>query len=267
MLLAFTDRPHDAADLARIAHHAEQAADRDAVLRYAPAAAEEATRLGAHREAAAQYARALRFAGALSPEEQASLHERRSDALYLMDDQVAAIAELEQAIHHHRAAGAVDREAAARGRLVSYLTCRGHLSEADRAAAHSIEVLGALPESPLLAEATSAMALVSAYHGDDDASIRWARRTLDLALRCGDDEKRIGASIRLGVVHLIRTGDPIPLERTVEDAREHRLGQLVAEAMHYLALGWFLRGSSEHAERWIEAGLAYCDGFELDLCE
>ncbi len=265
VLLALTDRPHDAADLARIAHHAEQAVDRDAVLRYAPAAAEEATRLGAHREAAAQYARALRFAGDLSPEQQASLHERRSDALYLMDDQVAAIAELEQAIQHHRAAHAVDRDAAAHGRLVAYLTCRGHLSEADQAAAHSIEVLGALPDSPLLAEATSAMALVSAYHGDDDASVGWARRTLDLALRFGDDEKRIGASIRLGVIHLIRTGDPAPLERTVADARELRLWQLVAEGMHYLALGWSARGSSEHAERWIAEGLAYCEGFELDL--
>ena len=37
--------------------------------------------LGAHREAAAQYARALRFAGGLSPGEQATLLERRSDAL------------------------------------------------------------------------------------------------------------------------------------------------------------------------------------------
>jgi DNA-binding CsgD family transcriptional regulator len=265
VLLALTDRPHDATDLARIAHHAEQAADRDAVLRYAPAAAEEATRLGAHREAAAQYARALLFAGNLSPEQQASLHELRSDALYLMDDQVAAIAELEQAIRHHRTADAVDREAAARGRLVSYLTCRGHLSEADGAAAQSIEVLCALPEGPLLAEATSAMALVSAYHGDEDASVRWARRTFDLAVRFGDDEKRIGASIRLGVVHLIRTGDPVPLEQTIADAREHRLWQLVAEAMHYLALGWSARGSSEDAERWIAEGLAYCEGFELDL--
>ena len=88
-------RPHGAADLARIAHHAEHAADGEAVLRYAPAAAEQATRLGAHREAAAQYARALSFAESLSPEEQASLHERRSDALYLTDDQVEAIAELD----------------------------------------------------------------------------------------------------------------------------------------------------------------------------
>ena len=66
VLLALTDSPRADADLARIAHHAEEAADREAVLRFAPAAAEQAARSGAYREAAAQYARALRFGGDLA---------------------------------------------------------------------------------------------------------------------------------------------------------------------------------------------------------
>ena len=41
----------------------------------------------------------------------------------------AAIAELQRAIDVRRRAGAVDREAAARGRLVSFLTCRGLLAD------------------------------------------------------------------------------------------------------------------------------------------
>jgi predicted ATPase len=45
-------------DPARLVHHAEAANDGNAILRYAPAAAERAARLGAHREAAAHYARA-----------------------------------------------------------------------------------------------------------------------------------------------------------------------------------------------------------------
>ncbi len=52
-------------DLARLAHHAEAADDAEAVLRYAPAAAERACDLGSHREAEAQFARAVRFAGDL----------------------------------------------------------------------------------------------------------------------------------------------------------------------------------------------------------
>ena len=49
-------------NLSRLAHHAEEAGDREAVLTHAVAAARQAATLRAHREAAAQYARALRFA-------------------------------------------------------------------------------------------------------------------------------------------------------------------------------------------------------------
>ena len=265
VLLALTDPVRGSADLARIAHHAESASDTDAVLRYAPAAAEEATRLGAHREAAAQYGRALRFGGGLPPEEQATLLERRSDALYQTDDQVAAIAELERAIEHHRSAGAVDREAAARARLVPLLTCRGLLSEAENAGTRSIEVLDALPESMFLADATSAMALLSAYRGDEDAVVAWGERTMALARRFGDTEKQIDAAIRLGTTALVRAGDPLPLERALDDARKHRLSQLAAHAMHNLALGHAAHGAHQPASRWIDAGLAHCDGLELDL--
>jgi hypothetical protein len=52
------------ADEARLAHHADGAADRAAVLEFAPAAAAWALRLGAHREAVAQYQRAVRHAAA-----------------------------------------------------------------------------------------------------------------------------------------------------------------------------------------------------------
>ena len=65
VLAALRDAPEAERDLARLAHHAEAAGDREAVLEFAIAAAEQAAALHAHREAAAQYARALRFADAL----------------------------------------------------------------------------------------------------------------------------------------------------------------------------------------------------------
>ena len=265
VLLALAESTHRTTDLARLAHHAECAADAEAVLAFAPAAAEEASRLGAHREAAAHYDRALRFSGGLTPEQCATLLERRSDALYLSDDQVSAIEALERAIEHHRRAGAVDREAAARGRLVSYLMCRGLLTEAEHAAARSIAVLESLPESILLADATSAMALVSAYRGDAEAVVTWAGRTVALARRFGDDERRIDATIALGTAELFGAGDSLTLEEALDEARERRLPQVTAHALHNLALGWCARGSNDRAKPWIEAGLAHCEGLELDL--
>jgi DNA-binding CsgD family transcriptional regulator len=263
--LALADTPSGRLDLARLAHHAEQAGDVEAVLRYAPAAAEQATRAGAHREAAAQYDRALRFSTGLQPEECARLLERRSDALYLTDDQVAAIGALQEAIEHHRRAGAIDREAAARGRLVSFLTCRGLMTEAVDAAAGAIAVLETLPESVLLADATQAMALVSAYRGDDEAVVAWGSRTVELARRFDAVEQRIVGEIRVGTVELLRTSDPRPLERALAEARAHRLPQAAAHAMHNLALGSLATASNQQAARWIDEGLVYCDGLELDL--
>jgi ATP/maltotriose-dependent transcriptional regulator MalT len=265
VLLALGETPSGRSDHARLAHHAEHAGDAVAVLRYAPAAAEEASRVGAYREAAAQYERALRFAADAPADERATLLERRSDALYLTDDQVAAIDALEEAIAHHRRAGATDREAAAQGRLVSFLTCRGRMADAVEAANRSAAVLESLPESALLADATEAMALVSAYGGDDDAVVAWGSRTVELARRYDLVEKRILGEIRLGTIAMFRSGDPGPLERALEDARGHRLSQEAAHAMHNLALGSLVTGADDAAAGWIAAGLEYCDGLELDL--
>ena len=65
--------------LARLAEHAEEADDAEAVLEFAPAAGDSASRLGSHREAAFQYGRALRFAGRLSTSERADLLEKRAE--------------------------------------------------------------------------------------------------------------------------------------------------------------------------------------------
>lgn len=55
------------AEPARLAYHAGEAGDRQAVLAHAPVAGSQASRLGAHRQAAAHYESALRYADALPP--------------------------------------------------------------------------------------------------------------------------------------------------------------------------------------------------------
>jgi DNA-binding CsgD family transcriptional regulator/tetratricopeptide (TPR) repeat protein len=254
-------------DVARLAHHAEATGEGDAVLEYAIPAAEQATAVGAHRESAAQYARALRFADGLSPEERATLLERQSDAYYLTDDQLAAITTLAEAIEHHRRSGDTEREASARSRLVSYLTCRGQLSAAEDAATRAIAMLDGRPESSHLAEASNAMALLSAYRGDEDAVLEWGARAVELARRFDDPATLVEASIRIGTAELFRdgVGACAGLERALELARQHELPALAVNAMHNLALGGIVHGSHELAAKWLEAGLADCDELELDL--
>jgi len=105
VLAALTDPPTGAADLERLAHHAEAAGDTAAVLRFAPAAAARAESLGAHREAAAQYARALRFSEGMAEEERAELLERRSFECFLTGQADEAIGSLQQALESYRKLG------------------------------------------------------------------------------------------------------------------------------------------------------------------
>ena len=147
VLLALTDTPRTEADLARIVHHAEEAADRDAVLRYAPTAAEQAARAGAYREAAAQYARALRFAADLPLAERAALLEGRARACYLADDQLEAIAMIRDAIECRRSQAAALEEARALTELTDYLWCRGYLGEADESLSRASQLAAGRPSS------------------------------------------------------------------------------------------------------------------------
>ena len=199
--------------------------------------------VGAHREAAGQYARALRFADGLAEAARAGLLERQSDAYYLTDDQLLAIAALEEAIAGYRRAGDVRGEARGHSGLVSYLACRGRMTEADQAATQAIVMLDGLPDSGEHAEAANAMALLAAFRGDDPAVERWGTRAVELATRFDDPVTRIDAAITLGTVELYRDGidHTAALELALEQARRRGLANLVARAMHNLAAGfWYL---------------------------
>lgn len=76
ILEALSSPPDGLPDSSRLAHHAEEADDAEAVLEHALAAARTAESAASHREAAAQYARALRHTGSLAPAERASIPVR-----------------------------------------------------------------------------------------------------------------------------------------------------------------------------------------------
>jgi hypothetical protein len=59
VLRVLSDAKGRPVDIARLVHHARQADDTDAVLRYAPEAARQAAAVGAHREAVGHYRAAL----------------------------------------------------------------------------------------------------------------------------------------------------------------------------------------------------------------
>jgi DNA-binding CsgD family transcriptional regulator len=267
LLLALIDSPHADADVARIAHHAEQADDREAVLRFAPAAAAEAARAGAYREAAAQYARALRFGGELGPGDRAELLEGRSRACYLADDQTEAIAVIREAIRCRQEQGAPLEEARALTELTDYLWCRGYNGEAEEALGRAAALSAGEPERREHAYVLHTQALDALGSGDLETCLAHARRALEIGERFGDET--IAAHARVTVasatVRGAAAGDFDMLEEAVESARRKGEHEVAARGLNSLVYRSMSRNRHDLVERYIEDAVDYCIGHTQDL--
>jgi DNA-binding CsgD family transcriptional regulator/tetratricopeptide (TPR) repeat protein len=248
-------------DLARLAHHGEEAGDADAVLRYAVAAAERATALGAHREAAAQYARALRFGDRLSSAERADLLERRAAECFVTDQYDDGIAALQQAVECRRALGDMLKEGDALRRLSEFFWCPGRIEEANRAGRESVALLESLPPSRELGAAYANLAFLAAVAERADEAVRWGTRGLVLAERFGETEVALFSELSVAAC----TEDGAMLERNLE--RAVREGFSVRAASAFLTLSAIALEARRCAEarRYMETGHAYCSERGLEL--
>ena len=267
MLTALAASAEGSADLARLAHHAVAAEDGEAVLAYAPRAAERASSVGAYREAAAHYASAIRFAGHVPPHDHAALLERRSEALYLADDQRLAISALEQAVELYRTAGATRHLAGALPTLSSYLMCRGHYAEAERAVDEAILLAQDDQASPELARALVARALLRLNSDDLSAAADLSRRAIAIAETCGDGRTVQQGLITLGTAELWE--DPNEgreaLERAITLAKTIGNHVQVARALNNLGSAGVYHRSHDLANTYLPAALDYCTEHNLDL--
>lgn len=176
MLSALSRPSSGEPDDARLAHHAEEAGDEDAVLKHARAAAERAARLGAHREAASQYARARRHADRLERAERAALL-----AAYAHEAQLTG--RYEQSLSARLEAIALCRELGDRlgegenlSRVMSPYVSLGRNAEAEDASRLSVDVLEAHPESRELAFAYTSQASLRMLNRDNYEGVDWGGR-------------------------------------------------------------------------------------------
>ncbi len=264
-LLAALEERGDA-DPALLAHHADGAGDREAVLRHAPEAARRSAGLGAHREAAAQFERALRFADGLEPPMLAALHEGMAAEYSLLDRWEEAEAALRTALGLRRGLGD-DLSAGEDLRLLSktlWRLCRGQ--ESGRAAQEAVRVLQALPPGRELAWAFANFS--SAYRlagrSDEAAWMGEKARALGECLHEPDIVSHAltttGSAIlksRLDGMSLVERGLQIAL-----DADLHEAAGLAYSALHEVAARLH---RFEDEERYYSEGMAYCEGRELGV--
>jgi DNA-binding CsgD family transcriptional regulator/tetratricopeptide (TPR) repeat protein len=263
-LNALAEQP--GAESARLAHHAEAAQDADAVLRWAPRAAERAAAAGAHREAAAQLARALRFAAGISPATRAELLQRHAAECYLTAEFDAAIAAQREALEIHRERNDTLSEGDALRTLSRLLFFAGRVDEAEPVVLQAVELLEQLPPGRELAMAYGNVAQRRMVVEDDAAAADWGTRALGLARDLGDTEAALYALINLGGAEFRadRLEGRDKLEEALQAARERELDDYAGRAYSLLVQIAVRNRRFAIADKHLGPGIEYCSEHGLD---
>ena len=253
-------------DAAVLAHHAELAGDAEAVLRWAPRAAELAAASGAHREAAAQYARALRHASGVPPAERAILLEQRAEECYLT-------AELDEAVNAQRAAVELRRELGDRcgegnalRALSRLLFFAGRTAEGEPIALEAVALLERGPPTRELAMACCNVSQRRMVVQEREAAIEWGTRALELAERLDDTEVQVYALTNIGMTQSDAGSDEgkEKLARALALARSSGLDEHAGRVFNALVM-WPIRFRRfDEIGTYLEDGLAFCEDRGLD---
>lgn len=262
--------PQSDKDVAVLAHHADAAGDRDAVLEYAPAAARDAAALRANREAAAQYVRALRFAKGLPDEQRLALLEAYAEVSDLSGQGAPGIGPRNEMIVLARAIGDRAKEAEHLSWLALSLSTAWRTTDAERAMEEALAILADIPEGLAHARVYSILAELRMMHRDLVPAVAWGERAVDLAERFGDDLTLAQALNSLGGARLV--GDDVErgradLERCLDIARQVGDEGLEAGALADLGSGLSEVYRFAEADRYLCAAITYANEHDLGLLD
>lgn len=255
-------------DPSRLARHAVDAEEADAVLEFAPLAGERAAALGAHREAAAHFEAALRVADGADARRRAELLEAFAREARIIDRVGDAIESQSEAIAHWHRLNDARREGDALQALSLMLWLGGQSEDALAMAERAVRLLEAIaPHGPELARACAALAQRLATAGIDERAQAVAGRALRLAARIGDERVAVHALTTIGLSEAYQ-GVEAGWEKLEESAARAKAAGLEEDAaralINLVESGRGLR-RFDRADRYTEEALAYVIDHDLDL--
>ena len=252
--------------LPRLAHHAEEAQDRDAVLRYAPEAARRARSLNAHREAREQFARALRFADDMAESDRALLLQEYAEECMKTDHLDAAQAAWRAASRIWHAAGDPLREGQMLADLAQVLVMTGSNAEGEEAMRQALDLLEPLPEGDELARVYSLYGFLRMLDRDNAEAVVWGRKAIALGERLNHTRTVINGNNCVGSAMMV-SGDNNGiafLERALALSFAAGLDMGVAGAYGNLGSSAGEMYQFEVAERYLNLGIAFSIERDLD---
>jgi ATP/maltotriose-dependent transcriptional regulator MalT len=193
--------------LARVVHHAIAAGDTDAVLEFAPLAANRAAELGAHREAAAHLGAAVAASeGRLPIAELAGLLSRQALECNVSDQHAASLALYRRALAIWQEVGDARQAGDILQRLSRVLVTAGEGAEARQVADAAIAALELLPAGRELAMALSSRSQIAMRATEYDDVISYGERAVQLADELGEEAILIYGLINIGSSEFERDG-------------------------------------------------------------
>ncbi len=251
---------------ARLAHHALQSQDRDAITRWAPVAAAQATARGAHRESRAHWRAALQH-GVPSDAAQREqwLEAFVATALFTgrSDDDMAAFRELEAlAVQRSDPAHAAWQRARQGQACIPVLRHQ----EAERLIGEALAMVRGMPPSLVTARVLHIEAWRLMIEREAAASVQASREALALAEAAGDDTLVRAIRGGMAIAMLFLDHDAAVAEGLARSAEYRAEGRFTSVVSILSNLG---SGSGElmhlvRAEGWLREALALSRTHEID---
>ena len=253
--------------LARIVHHANEAGDKNAIIKYAPLSAQHASKLGAHREAASHYATALHYTDVLPPEKIARLLEGRSYECFL-------IAHLEDALHAQQRALKLWqqlKQPVKEGDSFRWLSrlswFLGRRIDAENYASQALNIFEELPPSSEKAIAYSNQSQLHVEADESAEAIRWGEHAIAMAESLGDKDILSHALNNVGCACFsddnIERGES-KLKGSLQLALENGFDEHAARAYSNLSYTYLRARKFKQAGDYLKAGIAYCSERDID---
>jgi len=184
--------------LARIVHHANQAADKKVIMKFAPLAAKQAALLGSHREAAANYLTAIENSENLSAIKKLKLYQGRYYECYLtgqIEEAIKACRVIEEILYDLDDPLQLGENYRRLSRLMWFSS---NFAKGEEYILKAIEILENLPLSHQLAMSYSNLSQVCMNQDKPNLSLEWAEKAIKLARKLNDPEVEIHALNNIG---------------------------------------------------------------------
>ena len=255
-------------DAARLAYHAEGSAERDAVLRHAPAAGHRALAMGAFHEAIAQFERALRFADAVDDAAHADLLEPLSQALHLISHRPEAYQAAAKAAVLRKKDGDDLATAASLSFLAEVAWWADHPSEAWMAAREAVALAESMSDRRELAMAYATLGRLEMLDGRLREGRANSERALELGRRIEDAEAVAVALGTIGSIELDLADERgwADLAESARIGRESHLPYLVDRALFNLGVAAFEWQRYKLAREYYQQTLEHSERSQLELC-